>query len=56
MTFEESIKRLDEIIKEMESKDIPLERAVALYEEGVKLSAECKKELELTKQKITVKE
>ncbi len=36
MTFEKQLKRLEEIVGELESDEIELERALALFEEGVK--------------------
>jgi exodeoxyribonuclease VII small subunit len=35
MTFEESLRRLEQIVGEMERDGIPLDRALALFEEGV---------------------
>ena len=46
MTFEDSIKRLDEIVKAMEEDKLSLDDALDLYKEGVELSVECKKSLE----------
>lgn len=51
--FEENIKRLGQIVSELEKGDIPLEQAVELYGEGVKLSAVCRKQLDEAKIKIT---
>lgn len=45
--------KLGKIVAELEKGDIPLEKAVELYGEGVKLSASCKKQLEEAKIKIT---
>jgi exodeoxyribonuclease VII small subunit len=36
MSFEKQLKRLEEIVGELESDDVELERALALFEEGVK--------------------
>lgn len=36
MSFEKQLKRLEEIVGELESDEIELERALALFEEGVK--------------------
>ena len=36
MSFEKQLKRLEEIVGELESDDIELDRALALFEEGVK--------------------
>jgi exodeoxyribonuclease VII small subunit len=35
MTFEQSLDRLEEIVRELESSDLELERALALFEEGI---------------------
>jgi len=36
MSFEKQLKRLEEIVGELESDGVELERALALFEEGVK--------------------
>ena len=51
--FEENMKRLGAIAAELEKGDIPLERAVELYGEGVKLSAVCRNQLDQARIKIT---
>ena len=40
-SFEESLKRLDEIVKELEGENIELERSVALFKEGRVLVTRC---------------
>lgn len=45
-SFEESLKKLEEIVAQMERGDLPLEESVLLFEEGTRLSAECRKQLE----------
>ena len=52
MSFETNLKKLDGIVKKLESGDISLEKAAELYSEGMKLSAGLKKELETAKLKI----
>ncbi|MDC1068609.1 exodeoxyribonuclease VII small subunit [Candidatus Kapabacteria bacterium] len=52
MTFEEKIKRLDEIASLMEDNETSVEQLVTLYEEGMKLSKEAKKFLDEAEQKI----
>lgn len=54
MTFEEKMGRLEEIVRILEAGDRPLEESMALFEEGVRLSNECKDVLEKTEKKITV--
>ncbi len=53
ISFEENMKRLGAIAAELEKGDIPLEKAVELYGEGVKLSAVCRNQLDQAKIKIT---
>ncbi len=44
--FERALGRLSEVLKELESDEVPLDRAIALYEEGMNLSKMCSKKLE----------
>jgi exodeoxyribonuclease VII small subunit len=52
-SFEENMKALSGIVAELEKGDIPLEKAVELYGEGVRLSAVCRKQLDEARIKIT---
>lgn len=54
LTFEESLKRLEEIVHTLENGDTPLEQSINLFEEGVKLSGHCNKLLETAEQKVIV--
>ena len=45
ITFEKAIKRLEEIVKELERGDIEIEKALTIFEEGTKLSKICAKKL-----------
>jgi exodeoxyribonuclease VII small subunit len=40
-TFEESLKRLENIVDRLERGDVPLEESLRLYEEGLALSKAC---------------
>ncbi len=51
--FEENMTKLGKVVSELEKGDIPLEKAVELYGEGIRLSALCKKQLSEAKIKIT---
>jgi exodeoxyribonuclease VII small subunit len=53
-TFEESLKRLDEIVGQLENGNLPLEDSIKLFEEGVRLSAVCKAELESAEGKVQI--
>ena len=54
MTFEEGIKRLEEIVKALDDEKINLEKSIELFEEGVKVAKECMEILGGAKGKITV--
>lgn len=53
-TFEQAMKKLEHIVQELESGDQPLETALAKFEEGMKLSKFCSKQLDETEKKVTV--
>jgi exodeoxyribonuclease VII small subunit len=50
--FEESMKRLEEIVRELEGKDLSLEESIAKFEEGVKLGKVCRELLEKAETRI----
>jgi exodeoxyribonuclease VII small subunit len=52
LTFEQSMRRLEEIIDNLESGNVELENAINLYTEGIKLQEHCKNKLENAKLKI----
>ncbi len=52
MKFEEAIKQLSEIVKNLESGEVPLDESIALFEEGMKLSRHCTEILEQAEQKV----
>jgi exodeoxyribonuclease VII small subunit len=51
-SFEESLKKLESIVDKLEKGDLSLEESLKLFEEGVGLSATCKKELEEAEGKV----
>ncbi len=53
-TFEEQLAQLEEIVRELDSDELPLEKAIAAYERGVKLSLVLNKTLEEAQRKIEV--
>ncbi|MFO7963559.1 MAG: exodeoxyribonuclease VII small subunit [Desulfobacterales bacterium] len=53
-TFEESMKELEQIIHELESSDLPLEKAIQKFEEGMALSKFCSGLLDETEKKINL--
>ena len=52
-TFENKLKRLEEISELLESEEIDLEKSITLYEEGINLSKVCIDELKNAEIKIT---
>ncbi|HXG01764.1 MAG TPA: exodeoxyribonuclease VII small subunit [Bacteroidota bacterium] len=44
-TFEQSLKRLEEIVEALEQGDVPLDDALKMYEEGIALSKACVEKL-----------
>jgi exodeoxyribonuclease VII small subunit len=53
-TFEESLKKLENIVDQLEKGDLALEDSLKLFEEGVGLSATCKKELDDAEGKVQI--
>ena len=53
-TFEQSMKALERIVQELEDGDLPLEKAIKKFEEGIKLSKLCSEKLDETEKKISV--
>ena len=50
--FEDSLKKLETIVAQLEQGDLPLEDSLKLFEEGVSLSAVCKQELDAAEGKV----
>ncbi|WP_031408371.1 exodeoxyribonuclease VII small subunit [Geobacillus vulcani] len=46
MTFEEAMKRLEKIVEKLEEGNVPLEEAIAFFQEGIKLSKLCHDKLQ----------
>jgi exodeoxyribonuclease VII small subunit len=53
-TFEQSMKQLEQIVQELETGDLPLEKAIKKFEEGTQLSKFCSAKLDETEKKITL--
>ena len=54
MTFETSMTRLEEIVAELESGDLPVEQSIQCFEEGLKLLNHCSEVLQKAEQKVTL--
>ena len=53
-TFESSLEQLEQIVRELEQGDLPLERSLELFEQGVKLSRECQDRLNQAERRIEI--
>ncbi|MEO6508083.1 MAG: exodeoxyribonuclease VII small subunit [Chthoniobacterales bacterium] len=52
--FEQAMKRLEEIVEQMESGELPLEDLIVRYEEGMKLVKVCQERLASAEQRIEI--
>ncbi|MCU9848200.1 exodeoxyribonuclease VII small subunit [Defluviimonas sp. WL0024] len=52
MSFEEAMKALETVVRDLESGNVELEKSIALYEEGAKLKAHCEKKLKEAEEKV----
>lgn len=50
--FEAALTSLERIVRELERGDLPLERSLELFEEGVRLSRECQERLSQAERRI----
>ncbi len=51
-TFEQSLKALEKIVGELETGDLPLEKALQKFDEGMTLSRQCSAMLDETERKV----
>ena len=51
-SIEEIFERLESIISNLESGDIPLDKSLALFEEGMTLAETCRAQLNAAEQKV----
>lgn len=54
LNFEQSLDRLDEIVRHLETGDLPLSDSLKLFEEGTGLIASCTKMLDEAEQKVSL--
>ena len=52
--FESSLKELERIVEQLEAGDLPLERSLELFEQGVQLSRDCQKRLDEAERKVEI--
>lgn len=52
VSFEDGLKRLETIVEQLESGDLPLDQTVTLYKEGMELSKNCAAQLKKVQQDV----
>lgn len=52
-TFEAAMKKFEKVVEELESGDLPLEKSLKKFEEGIALSKFCSRKLEEIEAKVT---
>ncbi|MEP2990686.1 MAG: exodeoxyribonuclease VII small subunit [Parasphingorhabdus sp.] len=52
LSFEEALKRLEDIVRKLESGEVPLDQSIELYSQGETLRTLCQKRLEAAQAKI----
>ena len=52
LSFEDSLKKLEDIVEQLESGDVDLEKSVDLYEEGMYLKKICEEKLKKVENQI----
>ena len=53
-SFEKNLERLDAIVHQLEDAELPLEKALELYEEGMGLSGVCQQQLEAAEGRVEI--
>jgi len=53
-TFEASLEALEQIVRQLESGDLPLEKSLELFEQGIRLSRECQERLSQAERRIEI--
>jgi exodeoxyribonuclease VII small subunit len=53
-TFEASLEALEKIVHELERGDLPLEKSLELFEQGIRLSRQCQERLSQAERRIEV--
>lgn len=52
VTFESALARLEQVVRDLESGELPLEKAIENFQEGMKLAKICRDKLDQAEQKI----
>jgi exodeoxyribonuclease VII small subunit len=54
LSFEEALRRLEEILRKLDQRDLTLDQALSLYEEGIRLVHLCESRLKEARLKVEV--
>jgi len=52
MSFEEALRALQQVVRQLEDGEVPLDQSIALYERGEKLRAACQARLDAAQARI----
>ncbi len=52
--FEEALEKLEKIVQRLEDANLPLDEALSLFEEGIKLSRFCSQKLDEAEKKVEI--
>ena len=52
LSFEDALRALEDVVRRLESGDVPLDQSIALYEQGEKLRAHCQARLHAAQARI----
>ncbi len=52
LTFEDALKALEDVVRRLESGEVPLDQSIALYERGEALRAHCQARLDAAQARI----
>lgn len=53
-SFEASLQALEQIVRQLESGDLPLDKSLELFEQGIRLSRECQERLSQAERRIEI--
>ena len=53
-SLEAGLQELERIVRELEKGDLPLEESLRLFETGMRLSADCKRQLEEAESRVEI--
>ncbi len=52
LKFEDALERLENIVDQLEEGDLPLDKSLSLFEEGIKLTRMCSNRLDEAEKKV----